>query len=212
VDQAQLEAVRAKHGIRVPYILYVGTIEPRKNITRLIQAFAQLKKRGLPHKLVIVGQPGWHCAPIYSEVERQGLQNEVIFTGYVPFEDLPALYSGAESMAFPSLYEGFGLPVMEAMACGTPVVTSDSSSLAEIADDAALLIDPLSVEQIAEALFRLHQEPHLREELSRRGRARAAEFTWERSARQTLDLYEEVAVKVPSPKSKARGPLLDDGR
>src|SRR4051794_5529941 len=122
-DQDRLQAVCLKYGIRVPYILYVGTIEPRKNIARLIQAFAQLKQQGLPHKLVIVGQPGWHCAPIYAEVERLGLQREVIFTGYVPFEDLPALYSAAESMAFPSVYEGFGLPVAEAMACGTPVVT-----------------------------------------------------------------------------------------
>jgi glycosyltransferase involved in cell wall biosynthesis len=190
--EARLEAIRQKYGIRGPYILYVGTIEPRKNIARLIQAFAQLKAIRLPHKLLIVGQPGWHCAPIYGEVERLGLQSEVIFTGYVPFEDLPALYSAAESMAFPSVYEGFGLPVAEAMACGTPVVTSNSSALAEVAGDNALLVNPLSVSEISHALTRLHQDPDLRRELSRRGISRAAEFTWDRLARSTLDLYEEV--------------------
>jgi glycosyltransferase involved in cell wall biosynthesis len=192
-DAARIEAVRARYGLQQPFILYVGTIEPRKNITRLVQAFARLKKAGLPHKLAIVGQPGWHCAPIFAEVERLGLRNEVIFTGYVAFEDLPVLYSAAESMAFPSLYEGFGLPVIEAMACGAPVVTSRSSSLMEVAGDAGLLVDPRSVGELATALRRLHEEPDLREELSRRGLARAAEFTWERSARATLDLYDEVA-------------------
>lgn len=193
VEQERLAAVCSKYGINVPYVLYVGTIEPRKNIIRLMRAFAHLKKRGLPHKMVVVGQPGWHCAPIYAEVERLGLQREVIFTGYVPSEDLPVLYSAAECMAFPSLYEGFGLPVIEAMACGTPVVTSNSSSLAEIAGRDALLVNPLSIGEIADALYRLHKEPELRRELSRRGISRAAEFTWQRAAHATLNVYEEVA-------------------
>ena len=204
-DPARLSAVREKYGIRVPYILYVGTIEPRKNIASLIRAFALLKRRGLPHKLVIVGQPGWHFAPIYAEVERQALRCEVIFTGYVPFEDLPALYSAAESMAFPSLYEGFGLPVLEAMACGTPLVTSNSSALAEIAGVNALLVNPLSVSEIAAALHRLHKDPDLRQELRRRGLSRAAEFTWERLARSTLDLYEDVVGRAKSPGTREAG-------
>ncbi len=191
-DQAQLDAVRARYGLHSPYILYVGTIEPRKNISRLVQAFAQLKERGLTHKLAIVGQQGWNCAPIFAEVERLGLKQDIIFAGYVPFEDLPALYSAAEMMAFPSLYEGFGLPVIEAMACGTPVVTSNSSSLAEVADGVALLVDPLCVDEIADALYRLHADPALRAELSERGLQRASQFTWEQSARATLDLYEQV--------------------
>jgi glycosyltransferase involved in cell wall biosynthesis len=191
-NEARLEAVCRRYHIDVPFVLYVGTIEPRKNISRLIDAFAQMKRQGLPHKLVIVGQPGWQCAPIFAEVERLGLKRDVIFTGYVPYEDLPALYSAAESMAFPSLYEGFGLPVIEAMGCGTPVVTSNSSSLAEVADGAALLVDPLSVEQIAGALTRLHKEPGLREEMSRLGIERAATFTWEKSARLAIEVYEEV--------------------
>jgi glycosyltransferase involved in cell wall biosynthesis len=192
-DPHRLAAVRAQYGLSRPYILYVGTIEPRKNIARLIRAFAMLKSRGLPHKLAIVGQAGWHCEPVFAEVERLGLKQDVIFTGYVPFSDLPALYSAAESMAFPSLYEGFGLPVVEAMACGTPVVTSNSSSLMEVADGAALLIDPLSVEEIAQALHRIHFDEDLRDELHQRGISRASEFTWQQSARTTLELYEAVA-------------------
>ncbi len=193
-DPEKLEAVRTRYGLCGPFILYVGTIEPRKNLVRLMQAFDQLKKRGLPHKLAIVGQPGWQCAPIFAEVERLGLKRDIVFTGYVPFEDIPALYSAAESMAFPSLYEGFGLPVVESMACGTPVVTSNSSSLSEVADEAALLVDPLSVDQIADALHRLHKDEPLREELSRLGRERAAQFTWEASARAALQVYDEVGV------------------
>ncbi|HEX9987118.1 MAG TPA: glycosyltransferase family 1 protein [Chloroflexia bacterium] len=203
-DPERLEAVKAQYGLHQPFILYVGTIEPRKNLTRLIQAFGKLKQQRLPHKLVIVGQRGWHCAPIFAEVERLGLANDILFTGYVPSEDLPALYSLAESMAFPSLYEGFGLPVIEAMACGAPVVTSRSSSLMEVAGDVALLVDPLSVEELADALYRLHREPELREELSRQGILRASHFTWENTARATLDLYEHVTsaragVPVPKP-------------
>lgn len=202
-DQAKLDAVCARYGLNVPYILYVGTIEPRKNLQRLIQAFAQLKKRGLPHRLVMVGQPGWHCAPIYAEVERQNLQRDAIFTGYVPYEDLPALYSAAESMAFPSLYEGFGLPVLEAMACGTPVVTSASSSLSEVAGDAALLVNPYQVEQIANALHLIHSEPDLAASLREKGRERAAHFTWENAARATLELYEHVTARTPVPRPVA---------
>jgi len=194
VDKATLDSVCARYGLNVPYVLYVGTIEPRKNLTRLIQAFAQLRSTGLPHKLVLVGQQGWHCEPIYAEVEKQGLQQDAIFTGYVPYDDLPALYSAAESMAFPSLYEGFGLPVLEAMACGTPLVTSASSSLAEVAGDAALLVNPFAVEEIASALNRIHFDRALAAELSHKGRERAAQFTWEKAARATLALYEDVAT------------------
>lgn len=201
-DKAQLDVVRTRYGLDGPYVLYVGTIEPRKNLARLINAFRVLKKRGLPHKLVLVGQPGWHCASIYAEVEKHNLGNDVIFTGYVPFEDLPALYSGASAMAFPSLYEGFGLPVLEAMSCGTPVVTSHSSSLAEVADGAALLVDPLSGAQIADALYRVCSDSDLAGELSEKGRARATLFTWENAARATLDVYEGLAAhRVVAPKS-----------
>lgn len=191
-DAARIEEVRARHNLHVPYVLYVGNIEPRKNLVRLIDAFARIKKNGLPHKLVMVGQAGWHCEPIYAEVERQGLKSEVLFTGYVPFEDLPAIYSGAAALAFPSIYEGFGLPVLEAMACGTPVVTSRTSGLAEVADGAAVLVDPISVDEIASALTRVCTEPGLAGELSALGLARAREFTWQHAARSTIDVYEHV--------------------
>jgi glycosyltransferase involved in cell wall biosynthesis len=189
--QGRLE-VCARYGLNVPYVLYVGTIEPRKNLVRLIQAFAKFKASGQPHKLVLVGQQGWQCEPIYAEVEKQGLQSEAIFTGYVPFDDLPALYSAAESMAFPSLYEGFGLPVLESMACGTPVITSASSSLAEVAGSAALLVNPFSVDEIAEALYTIHSDSLLAERLSVKGHERATHFTWDKAARATLALYENV--------------------
>ncbi len=199
IDAAQLEAVRARHGLHDPYILYVGTIEPRKNLPRLVQAFANLKRGGLRHKLVIVGQSGWHTDPLHAEIERLGLKSEVIFTGYVPFEDLPAIYTMAEAMAFPSLYEGFGLPVIEAMACGTPVVTSRSSSLIEVAGDAGLLVDPLSVEELEDALHSVLQDPTLRADMSERGLERASHLTWEHTAQATLAVYEGVLSPKSSP-------------
>jgi len=192
-DPARKAAVAARYNLHHPFILYVGTIEPRKNLRRLIQAFAHLKRRSLPHKLVVVGQQGWHFQPIFAEVERLGLQNDVLFTGYVPLDDLPTLYSMCEIMAFPSLYEGFGLPVLEAMACGAPVVTSRSSSLLEVAGDAGLLVDPFSVHEIAQALYTLHKDTDLRRELAQRGIVRASRYTWDAAARATLALYEQVA-------------------
>ena len=204
-DPARLDDVRRRYSLDAPYFLYVGTIEPRKNLVRLARAFARLKKRGLPHKLLIVGQAGWQVGPVYAEVERLGLTKEMLFTGYVPLEDLPPLYTMAESLAFPSLYEGFGLPVIEAMACGTPVVTSRSSSLGEIAGDAALLIDPLSVDELEDALYRLHREPDLRDCLYQKGLARAALFTWETTARTTLDLYKQVHSRSVGVKGQEAG-------
>jgi glycosyltransferase involved in cell wall biosynthesis len=187
-----MEPTGTRHPTAAPYILYVGTIEPRKNLPRLVRAFARLKSEGLPHKLVIVGQDGWGVESLRAGIKRLGLESEVIFTGYVAADDLPPLYSGAVAMAFPSVYEGFGLPVIEAMACGAPVVTSQSSALAEVAGDAALLINPLSVDSIAKALSRVLTEPGLGESLSHRGLARSAQFTWDATARATLDVYEAV--------------------
>lgn len=200
----RLDIVRRHYGLDAPYILYVGTIEPRKNIARLVQAFGRLKKRGLPHKLVIVGQPGWHVGPIYAEIERLGLGKDVIFTGYVPSDHLPPLYTMAESMAFPSLYEGFGLPVIEAMACGAAVVTSRTSSLAEVAGDAALLVDPLSVGELEDALYRLHADRALRHDLGARGVQRAALFNWETTASATLGLYQQVHADATGVVGQAR--------
>lgn len=192
-DPARLEAVRRSYRLEGPYILFVGNLEPRKNLVRLIEAYALLRRRvRLPHRLVLAGKRGWLYRPIFQAVERLGLQQEVIFTGYVAPEDLPAVYSMAEVFAFPSIYEGFGLPVLEAMACGVPVVAGASGSIPEVAGDAALLVPPYQVEAIAEALHRVLTEAVLRAELTARGLARSRAFSWERVAIQTREVYQQA--------------------
>ena len=143
------EKLRARYALPRQFMLYVGTIEPRKNLSRLMSAFAGARKAGIPHHLVCVGPYGWSSRDLAGHIERLGIEDVVHFTGYVPFEHLPAIYNLAEFFAFPSLYEGFGLPVVEAMACGVPVLTSTTSSLGEIAGDAAETIDPTDTDAIA---------------------------------------------------------------
>ena len=173
-----------------PYFLYVGNLEPRKNLERLIEAFALLPRTD--HQLIIVGER-WYRGRVAEEKARAlGLKGQVKFLGYVPRTDLPGLFSGATAFVYPSLLEGFGLPIVEAMACGTPVITSNSSSLREVAGDAALLVDPLSVQELAEAMACLAEAAGLREELSRKGLKRAGEFSWMRTADLTLDAYHEA--------------------
>ena len=198
-DVAQLDQVRQVYGLRHPYILAVGNLQPRKNLVRLVEAFAMLRADGPARQLVVVGQGRWRQSDVMSTVRRLGLQEEVIFTGFVPAEDLPALYSAAAVFAYPSLYEGFGLPLLEAMTCGTPVVASKSSSMPEVAGDAALLVDPRDVGALAAALGSVLSRPDLAVELRGRSRARASEFTWEKAARATLALYERVLAKQRTP-------------
>lgn len=189
---AEQARVRAAYGLDGPFVLYVGTLEPRKNLVRLIQAWHRLRQAGaIEHRLVIVGAAGWQYAPIYSEAARLGAA-DLIFPGYVPLADLPALYSAADAFAFPSLSEGFGLPVVEAMACGTPVLISDTPALAEVAGPAALRVDPRSVDSIADGLGRLLGDAALHERLRAEGLARAASLSWLRAARETLVVYREV--------------------
>jgi glycosyltransferase involved in cell wall biosynthesis len=191
----RLATLRAKLKLGAePFILGLGTIQPRKNYRRLIQAFSNLHAQRPTSnlKLVIVGGKGWLYEDIYAEVKRLGLETRVIFPGFVDDEDLPALYSAAEMLAYPSLYEGFGLPVLEAMACGTPVVTSNVSSLIEVGGPAALLVEPTNVNALAQALGRLVQESDLRRVCIERGFKQARRFTWHTSARQLLDLYESL--------------------
>ncbi|HVF11326.1 MAG TPA: glycosyltransferase family 1 protein [Abditibacteriaceae bacterium] len=188
VAPARIAAVRAQYGIGdAPYILSVGVLQPRKNVPRLIEAFAQIKAahRDWPHRLVITGKKGWGD----QKSEIRNPKSEITYTDYVADDELPALYAGAEVFAYPSLYEGFGLPILEAMACGCPVVTSNRSSMPEVAGDAAELVDPSSVSAIASGLKRLLQDDARREELKRRGRQRAAYFTTERQAKTTLAAY-----------------------
>jgi glycosyltransferase involved in cell wall biosynthesis len=180
-------------GIDYPYILYLGTLEPRKNVERLIEAFIQLKKRKqINGKLVISGIKGWGYQSIFDKVVSSGIEKEIIFTGFVPNESLPFLYNGASAFVYPSLYEGFGLPVLEAMACGVPVVTSNVSSLPEVAGDAAILINPYSVDELADGIWRILSDEELRTQCIKKGIERAKSFTWERCAKNTLDAFNEA--------------------
>lgn len=181
--------VRASYGLPDRFALYVGTIEPRKNLPTLLEAW---KRLGSPCPLVIAGKKGWLYEETFTKVEALGLSDRVIFTGFVPDEDLPALYGAAEIFVFPSLYEGFGLPVLEAMACGTPVVTTTGGSLPEVAGDAALLVDPTAVAALTDALGRMLRDRALRDEFRERGLARAGIFTWERTASETRDVYRQL--------------------
>jgi glycosyltransferase involved in cell wall biosynthesis len=183
-------------GLRPPYFLYVGTVEPRKNLARALRAFARVATLLPEQRFVIVGQPGWKYGEVLREARRPALAGRVVMSGYLPESELPLLYNRATALVYPSVYEGFGLPVVEAMACGTPVLTSDGSSLSEVAGDAALLVDPYREDQLAEALVRLAQDDGLRADLKGRGLARAASFSWERTAKETIEVYREVAEET----------------
>jgi glycosyltransferase involved in cell wall biosynthesis len=182
-----------------PFILGLGTLQPRKNYSRLMTAFAKiadvsrrLDGRPINHNLVIVGKQGWLYDSIIADAARLGVRTRVIFPGYADDEDLPALYRAADLFVFPSLYEGFGLPPLEAMACGTPVVTSNVSSLPEVVGDAGLAVDPTDVYALANAMSRALQEQDVRDRMRARGLARAAEFTWLRAARQLREVYRSL--------------------
>ncbi len=190
-DAAELVRVRERYAIGGgPYILALSRLEPRKNFVRLIEAFAAARAQAhLPHKLVIGGGRGWLYDAIFARVQELGLEREVLFPGFVQEADLPALYSGAGLFAYPSLYEGFGLPIIEALACGTPVLAGDNSCLPEAGGPGALYVDALDVDAIAAGLVRLASDEPLRAALRAAGLAHAAHFTWERSARQLLAAY-----------------------
>ena len=180
-----------KYGLPARYLLFVGTLEPRKNLTTLLQAYAMLRTQRCDEelKLVVVGRKGWLYEEIFEAVSRLALQQDVIFTDFVADEDLPDLYRGARLMVFPSLYEGFGLPILEAMASGVPVVASNTSSMPEVAGEAALMIDPRDPGAMAEAMARVLADDQLRTAMIRRGIARVQRFTWGSVAEQTLALY-----------------------
>jgi glycosyltransferase involved in cell wall biosynthesis len=187
--------VRARYRLNRSYVLYVGTLEPRKNLVRLIRAWYALWQRGaIPHQLVLVGGRGWQDAAIYTTIAELDCGDALRLVGYVPTADLPALYSAADAFAFPSLSEGFGLPVIEAMACGTPTLISTAPALRELAGDVALTVDPRDERALTDALERLLMDAALQEELRLRGLRRAASFSWERAARRTLAVYQEAIV------------------
>ena len=188
----RVAAVRRRYGLPERYLVFVGTIEPRKNLTRLLHAFEVLHAGGLTDALVVVGKRGWLYGDFFAELERSPVREAVILPGFVPDEHLPAVYAGAQALVFPSLYEGFGLPTLEAMACGTPVACSDTASLPEVGGDAALYFDPTSEDAIVETLRRLLSDADLQDELARRGLERAAHFSWDRVAAETEAVYRAV--------------------
>lgn len=177
-----------------PFILSVATLEPRKNLSRLIQAYALARKKlHFPHRLVLVGMRGWLWGDIFKTVRNLGLEREVVFPGYVPRSVLPGLMRKSALFVYPSLYEGFGLPPLEAMACGTPTIVSDTSALPELVANAAVRVNPYEVKEMADALCRLLNDQQLRDSYSCKGRIRAAQFSWRENARKTLNVYKQAA-------------------
>ena len=203
-DAPELERVRRQYALPDRFILYVGTIEPRKNLPKLIEGFAKRRQSGdLPHQLVCAGPYGWLSRDIEELIERLHVDDAVRFTGYVPFDDLPVLYSLAEMFVFPSLYEGFGLPVIEAMACGVPVVTGHVPALMEVAGGAVERVERLDAESLGDVMVALSRDGDRRSELSSLGLERAKSFSWQRAARETLDVYRQAV------RHTARSTVLD---
>jgi glycosyltransferase involved in cell wall biosynthesis len=184
-------------GVEAPYFLFVGTIEPKKNVLNLLRAYAAFRglnrSNGKLPLLVLAGRKGWMYGQALALAKELAISEHLRFLGFVPRSDLAALYNGAVALVYPSLYEGFGLPVLEAMACGAPVVTSSASSLPDVAGDAAICTPPKDVEALTEALGRVWSSGDLRGELRRKGFARAKNFTWAKTAEMTLAVYERLA-------------------
>ncbi len=183
-----------KYGVRAPYFLYCGRWEHRKNVVRIIEAFARFKRESRSeHKLVFSGGRTWAAQEADAAIARLGLQNEIVDLGKTAVDELPRIYGGADGLVYASLWEGFGMPIVEAMACGTPVITSNVSAMPETAGGAALLVDPHSTEDIAGAMQRMAADDGLRKDLRARGLRRAQAFGWEITARKILDVYRDIA-------------------
>ncbi len=182
-----------QYDLSQPYLLFVSTIEPRKNIQAIISAFNYLKeKHKIPHNLVMIGRKGWHYEPIFTAIEKSPWKNKIHHLDYLSDELVALFYAKADVFVYPSHYEGFGLPVLEAMTIGTPVVTSNTSSLPEVAGDAALLINPDEPMQLAEAILKLITDSELHQEFIDKGKERAKTFSWERTAKETLKAYRSI--------------------
>ena len=184
-----------KYNIKKPYLLYVGTLEPRKNLSRLISAFERLIENGVcNHQLVLAGKKGWKIDDLYTQIENSPAKNNIVLPGFVDKEDLAALYTNADVFVYPSYYEGFGLPILEAMSCGVPVVTSNTSSLPEVGGDAALYFDPMSIDDIYNRLAELLTDENLLLEMRRKGLERAKIFSWEKAGLETIALLERIGA------------------
>jgi len=194
-NSRKLAAVRKQYSLPANFVLYVGTLEPRKNIPAIVQAYSQLPKRlKMTYKLVLAGGRGWYSEEIETTIKTLGLSDSVLLPGYIAHDDLPALYSLATVFVFPSIYEGFGYPPLEAMACGVPVICSRTSSLPEAVGDAAILVDPRSHMDLLDALKRVLQTPSLRQRLRKKGLRRARTFGWKKCAQETLALFESTLL------------------
>ncbi len=190
--QVSQEQLARAYGITFPFILYVGRIQGRKNLPRLVEAYARLRKQGTTARLVLVGKRDWQSEKLLSRIQELGLDDSVIFPGYVTEDTLPLFYNAAEVFVFPSVFEGFGLPVVESMASGTPTITSYGSSLEEVAGDGALLVDPLDVNSIADTIGRVLSDRKLQSQLATRGLLRSAAFKPDGLSRKMLDVYRSL--------------------
>lgn len=193
-DESRLAAAASRYGLEPGFLLFIGTIEPRKNLVRLVQAYARLRRDGFGAPLVICGAPGWKSGDLAPTIESLGLSPHVIFTGFVPDDDLAALLNLARAFAYPSLYEGFGLPIIEAFACGVPVVTSNRGATAEVAGGAALLADPEDVADLTSMLASALTDEPTRTRLRAAGLQRATDYTWERAAHETAAIYRSAVA------------------
>jgi glycosyltransferase involved in cell wall biosynthesis len=182
-----------KYDLFRPFFLFVGTLQPRKNLHNLVAAFGRVRREtDLPHELVVAGEKGWLTRDVVELAGEHGVADRVRQLGAVPHADMAALYNCAEALVYPSWYEGFGLPPLEAMACGTPVIASRAASLPEVVGDAGILVDPSDVPGLADAMCRIVRDKALREDLIRRGLARAEMYSWEKCARETFTVYRRV--------------------
>jgi len=196
-NEGVLDDIKRKYALPNEYILGLGSIQPRKNLARLIEAYASLVKRGIEiPKLVLAGKLAWLSEATVQSAAFHDVVDRVIFTGHISEEDLPALYSGAKCFVYPSYFEGFGLPPLEAMRCGTPVITGNLTSLPEVVGVAALMVDPFEVTSIAKGLERVVSDTDLRESMRQKGAEQAAKFSWERTAGMTLRILEQVHSDV----------------
>ena len=193
-DPILLETCRRKHNLPGDFILYVGLVEPRKNLQLLLKAYANLLGDGKCPALVIVGRLGWMYKEVLDLIDSLKISDNVHFTGYIPAQDLPIVYNLAQVFVYPSIYEGFGFPPLEAMACGTPVITTDVSAMSDYVGDAGLLVPPQDEEALSIAIRRILNDQILRQQLSDKGRKKASTFTWKRTAQATLDVYQRVAA------------------
>ncbi len=192
-DKKEAVTILKKYGISDKYILYVGRIQARKNILRLIRAFQLLKqKTRLEHKLVLVGKMMWESKDINKEIDKLDIREDLILTDHASYSDLPCFYNKADAFIYPSLFEGFGLPPLEAMACGTPAIVSNVTSIPEVVGDAALFVDPYDISSIAEGMEKLLSNDNLKKDLIKRGFHRAKQFSWKETAKKTLSVYEQV--------------------